>query len=239
MPTWPNRPAEYYLAALQHDDFRVRRQAAAALGVLGDTQAVEPLLLALVEDQIAEVRENAAYALGQLEDARAVEPLKTAALGDPDSQVRSTAMRALDHLKIAHPVEVHLAALRDPDWTVRYWAIRALGEDHDARAVAPLMELLKGDDKTLGPVLSVALGQLGKPAMLPLLDAMQHVDPMVRAQTVLALGPIADPEAHRAIEEALRDKDDYVRAHAQVALNTQTYEAFRRQRGGGEASEEE
>ncbi len=39
MPTWPNRPAEFYLAALADPDSRMRRQACAALETLGLTMS--------------------------------------------------------------------------------------------------------------------------------------------------------------------------------------------------------
>jgi HEAT repeat protein len=51
------------MSALKDQDFRVRRQAAWALGVIGDSQAVTDLLVAL-KDHDAGVRRQAAWAIG-------------------------------------------------------------------------------------------------------------------------------------------------------------------------------
>ena len=66
MPTWPNKSADFYLNALAHKDSRMRQQAAAALEVLGDRRAVEPLITLLNKDEKPTVRANAARALGLL-----------------------------------------------------------------------------------------------------------------------------------------------------------------------------
>jgi HEAT repeat protein len=86
MPTWPNRPAEAYLAALADPDPRVRRQAAAALEVLAERRAVLPLR-ALLGDPDAGVRANAARALGRLGDG-AIVPALVACLRDAAPAVR-------------------------------------------------------------------------------------------------------------------------------------------------------
>ena len=52
-------------AALKDDDPRVRRQAAWALGVIGDSRATTGLIVAL-KDADAGVRRQAAWALGAI-----------------------------------------------------------------------------------------------------------------------------------------------------------------------------
>jgi HEAT repeat protein len=61
------KPVEAYIAALDDADSQVRRQAAAALELLGDKGAVAPLL-AKLHDEDAQVRGNVARALGRLRD---------------------------------------------------------------------------------------------------------------------------------------------------------------------------
>lgn len=70
-----------------------RANAAEALGELGNTTAVGPLL-DLVNDESSRVRESVARALGRLGDPRAVEPL-TAMLEDESAGVRRAAQEAL------------------------------------------------------------------------------------------------------------------------------------------------
>ena len=54
----------------QEDD-EIRSRAAAALGEIGDTRAVEPLIAALKDSRYS-VGQQAALALGSMRDARAV-----------------------------------------------------------------------------------------------------------------------------------------------------------------------
>jgi hypothetical protein len=94
-----------FLAALEDEDARVRRDAARALGELGvaDERVVGSLLATLEdEDEDAEVRERAARALGELgvADERVIGPL-LAALKDEYPGVRWDAARALGELGVA------------------------------------------------------------------------------------------------------------------------------------------
>jgi HEAT repeat protein len=62
------------IAALKDNDWWVRRDAAEALGEIGDARTVEPLI-AVLKDKDRDVRWHAASALGEIGDARAVDPL--------------------------------------------------------------------------------------------------------------------------------------------------------------------
>jgi HEAT repeat protein len=72
--------------ALSYPNPAVRRDAAIALGKIGDVRAVEPLKILLI-DRSEDVRVAAAQALGELGDSRAIEAL-IRALNDtyPDLQ---------------------------------------------------------------------------------------------------------------------------------------------------------
>jgi HEAT repeat protein len=60
--------------ALANANRRVRQHAASALGLVGDTRAVEPLI-GLLRDPDDNVRANATSPLGLIGDVRAAEPL--------------------------------------------------------------------------------------------------------------------------------------------------------------------
>lgn len=77
--------------------FRVRSQAAASLGALGDHDAVPALVQSLIEDPNELVRGACAEALGEIadEDAR---PALRAAKQDPNPAVRVKAEAALAHM---------------------------------------------------------------------------------------------------------------------------------------------
>lgn len=74
----------------------VRREAAEALGQIGEGRAVEPLIAAL-KDPHKYVRRKVAEVLGQIGDARASEPL-FAALKDTDAYMRRKAAEALEQI---------------------------------------------------------------------------------------------------------------------------------------------
>ena len=87
---------------LHDDDPEVRKEAALALGIIGDERAVEPLIDALHDDDL-EVREWAAWALGMVGDERAVEPLIDALLHDEDPRVRWRVIYALERIRAVVP----------------------------------------------------------------------------------------------------------------------------------------
>jgi HEAT repeat protein/cyclophilin family peptidyl-prolyl cis-trans isomerase len=74
-------------------DARLRRRAALAIGRVGLTDGVAPLLAALKDPEPA-VRATAAFGLGLIGDASAAAPL-VAALEDPDPRVQGRAAEAL------------------------------------------------------------------------------------------------------------------------------------------------
>jgi HEAT repeat protein len=90
---------------------RSPERAATALGRIGDSSAVQPLVNALEHHQHVGVRVQAAAALGALRDPAAVEPLLRATR-DPDFDVRAEASHALDHLGAAGVIFGMSALLR-------------------------------------------------------------------------------------------------------------------------------
>jgi HEAT repeat protein len=81
------------MVALKDSDAQVRSQAAWALGLKGDSRAVESLVEAL-KDTDGHTRSQAAWALGLKGDYRAVEAL-SAATKDDNNHVRKQATWAL------------------------------------------------------------------------------------------------------------------------------------------------
>jgi HEAT repeat protein len=135
----PVSEAETRIGALHDQDWRVRCEAAAALGPLGDARAVEPLIRAL-GDESEYVRTPVASALGRLGDARAVGPL-IRALGDKDWNARNAVAGALRAIG-ASAVEPLIGALHDENSNARRAAVEALAAIDDPRAVSPLIGAL-------------------------------------------------------------------------------------------------
>jgi epoxyqueuosine reductase len=71
------------------------RNVAIALGNLGGTEAIAPLVQALIEDPEPLVRSHAAWALGQIDNATARQALERAARDEADPRVRIEIQSAL------------------------------------------------------------------------------------------------------------------------------------------------
>ena len=138
------------IGALEDEHPALREAAAEALGYVGGSAAVQPLLHTLHETTNLAVRVASVYALGMIGDQRAIDPL-ISLLGDTNEPPRARGMaaeklgefgddRALDPLR---------AALQDPLAEVRFWAAFALGESGDPRALGDLQQLAATDRSTL------------------------------------------------------------------------------------------
>lgn len=228
--------------ALKHKGEYFRQQAAIALGNIGDTRAVEPLLETL-RDKSKYVQKGAAEALDKLrwkpsDDSEmvvfllakqewdtlaklgqpAVEPL-IEALKEEDSWVRpKAAAEALGNIRDAKAVETLIEALNDKNKNVRKGATRALGKIGQP-AVEPLIEVLNDKNKDVREGATRALGNIGDTkAVEPLIKALEEGDSFVRQQAAEALGKIKDARTVEPLIEALKDKDMGVRGQTAEAL---------------------
>jgi len=202
----------------------IRRKAAYALGEIGDTRAVAPLIEAL-RDQDADLSCAAAYALGQIGDTRAVEPLITA-LEYPHA-VRFKYIDALGQLGDTRAVEPLIAFLDDYDYDTRdsrSHSMLALGEIGDARAVEPLLASLNtifdDDYKTACDAL-----RLLNPTIEVFLAALEDFESenswKVRSFAAEMLGEIGDTRAVEVLIASLENENEdspVVRATAANAL---------------------
>jgi len=196
-------------------DYYIRRTAAKALGDLGDSCAVEPLLL-VMRDREERVRQAAAEALGKLGDARAFQPL-VAALKDQDRDVCLAASNALVRFGDA-AVESLVAELNDGTPVVRLMAIDALAKIGGARALPSFVTALKDPDKDVRLAASNALVSIGGPAVELLMAESTNTNSVVRQLVIEALAKIGDARAVRSFVAALNDPDREVRLEASGAL---------------------
>lgn len=207
-----------------------RQLAARCLGLLGDPQAVEPLIAAArnTDDnpEQREARRAAIDALAKLGDRRAVKPLTallTAAADRPNKRSigSSAAMEytrsdcpdyalplALARLDGAAAVEPLVQALAAKNWAVQLAAVEALGDLGDKRAVEPLIEFFRRWKGSYHRQIAAAsaLGKLGdRRAVEPLAEML--ADPgMTFATAVVAevLGRLGGDPAAAAIELRLK-----------------------------------
>ncbi|OHC06226.1 MAG: hypothetical protein A3J92_00465 [Planctomycetes bacterium RIFOXYC2_FULL_41_27] len=126
-----------------------------AMGQIGDTRAVEPLI-AFLNHKEAKIREYTAVSLGKLRDSRAVASL-IAALNDEQERVRWYAADSLG--KIGDPVCVDslIKLLSDTNARVRESAVTALGQIGNQQAIESLVKALQDVDKRVAEQASESL----------------------------------------------------------------------------------
>jgi HEAT repeat protein len=187
------------IKALGHKEASLRKDAAMALGEVGDVRAVEPLIAALKEKSPdvgryvrvlhSQVRRAAAGALGKLGDTRAVDPL-IAALVDPE--VRSAARAAL--AKLVSPARANALAHEAKD------AVRTRREEAAWRKLEPLIGTLNHEDWRRRQ------------------RAAERMSTPKYVNAILQLEKSGDPRAEQAVVAALKDERVSVCCAAAAAL---------------------
>lgn len=224
-----DRQVANHIANLGHKDPNMRRQAANALGEIGDPVAV-PALIASLNDQTEYVRRKAAISLKRI-GAPAV-PALAQGLKSGEELVRNAAFDLLMEFGDASAIPALIEALKSDNLSVRKRAVQMLEKVGDASAVPALAALLRDKydafwrnkydalEREQSPFVPVSaastrsleewFAQVQKPS--------KHDHDQVRCGAVVALGRIGDPGALPALIEALVDEDCGVRCCAAEAL---------------------
>ena len=111
-----------------------------------------------------------------------------------------------------------IQALRDNESNVRGYAAEALGEINDTRAIDSLFLVPLDDQNEVRYSVGRALIKMGKPAVDPLIDALEVNQAIVREIAATALGEINDTKATGPLIQALGDENGDVRASAALSL---------------------
>ncbi len=230
------------IGLLGSEDKDVRRWAARALGLLGDTAALSPLVDRL-QDPRSEVKQEAARALGALGDRRALQPL-TKVLAGRDPEVRSAAAEALGGLRAEEAVDPLAAAARDANEPLQVAAIEALRKIGGVKAGARIRTIMETARKTVREAAVAALTGMTFDASSPenrasaavlrgdfdaalregaasadaLTSALCSRDPDYRVKAVQALKTLGSERAVHAMLGALDDSNRGVQEAAAQAL---------------------
>ncbi|HNT74615.1 MAG TPA: HEAT repeat domain-containing protein [Anaerolineae bacterium] len=202
-----------HLITLLRDDPNtyVRSAVAEALGHIGDTTAVYPLMDAL-HDPCTFVRRAAVISLGQLQ-AKEAQGALLQTLDDPNFYVRRAAINAIGKLEVRDMGAVLLPLLNTPDPRIRRTVITAMRRLNYQEATPHLIDLL--DTYVVNPtprdlpivkILVMALADLRARAAIPTLIRVIQGYVGGRSLAALALGKIGDPQAGPVLLEALADK---------------------------------
>lgn len=199
---------DIFIKALGDRDQNVQEIAAKALGQLGDSRAVDPLI-----NSLGSIGQIAAQALGQLGDP-VVEPL-IKVLGYGNKDMRAQAVGVLGQLKDVRAVEPLIKILLDRDKALREAAAKALdkiGWKPEQGEAAAIYWITKGNFTKC-----LAIGKSAAPALI---KTLADVDHEVREEAARALGQLHDPRAVEPLIRALEKPDQgrWVREAAATAL---------------------
>ncbi len=193
-----------------------RQQAATALGRIGDSRALQPLLTALAREREPRMSEALAEALGDLGDLKAI-PALLQELKRGNAAVQANAATALGRLRATEAVDalIELAVKRQ-----NKNALAALGAIGDQRALPVLLNAFKSTNPALRSVAAAALGRLGHRDAVTLLAQAFTTEKSdsVRGAIVSALGELGDPHALPALRGALTAKGASYREELAWAL---------------------
>ncbi len=129
--------------------------------------------------------------------------------------VVSICLFPIGYLQAANIDEL-IQQLNQDNIIARLHAAKALGEARDARAVSPLIAVLK--DEKCGSTAANALAKIGQPSVAPLCATLKADNPVARRNAAMALGKIKDSSAVEPLIAALNDDNPIVRRNAAKAL---------------------
>ncbi len=204
-----------FIIALSDEDWRLRKEAAEALGKLKDERAVQHLSEVLLNDKDADVRRAAAWALGEIGSPDAISAL-VRALDDEDRGVRESAVDALAKIGA---LDALLSALKSKKARVKSAAALALGRMGAEDAIPHLSEVLRNEkNPEVKWSAAWALAEIGRKSLRALISALNDEDECVRWCAVEALGKLKDERAVDHLIKLLNDDARNVRSGAAWAL---------------------
>ncbi|MDD1677632.1 MAG: HEAT repeat domain-containing protein [Methanomicrobiales archaeon] len=208
--------AERLAQALRDPDCGVRWKAAEALGRLGSPAL--PFLLHAIHDSSADIRWRATLTLGSSGEKDAI-PALINILTDADRYVRGRAIVALAGFG-EDVVDPLARAAENEDPLIRSGAIRAFGlrGDPGLKVLVGILERTPGEE--LLSSLEDAFFDQGARAVAPLLEILRNVkDAPVRALVCRVLGRLGDVETLPLIAQVRdHDEDEGVRTEAAITI---------------------
>lgn len=195
-------------------------------------EAIPAVLTILKSGQTVESRIRAAHVLAEIDDMKVAMPLAEAAAAGPD-ELTDAAVVALCRLhrvkqRSAHAEPIYtegliepfelvgaralnglLMAVKHPDKDVRQTAIALLGSHEDPRMIAPLIELVDGDELWVLSDAASILSRFDDPRVIPALvrNAKKTIPAYSPPPCVAALAYMRE-RARKEIDEICRNDDD-------------------------------
>ncbi len=188
---------------LRDEDIDVCIDAINALGKLGDSTAVKPLINSLINDPDGDVKTAIINALGAIGNAEVAPHLIEVALAKPEN------------------LEWDDEGDWDCWWDMQREAVKALGKMKIVEAIPTLLTLFKDEDEIgqdIEDELLTALITIGGIGEMAVIGQLESSIPRQRRRAVKALAHSTSKESVTALLKALQDSDESVRAYAIEAL---------------------
>jgi len=181
---------KHLIDPLQDSDEYVRRAAVEVLNELATADSIKDLLGA-IRDRDWWVRERAADALAKIGGPKVIEAMLEL-IKDDDKFIRRTAIEVINSSTDPRTLDYLIEALNDEDWWVRERTVDALAAAGNRRAIVPLLELAKKDNKAR-PIIMQALVTIGDKAVArDLLQFLGDPEPNVQIEVLNALAELVE-----------------------------------------------
>lgn len=186
-----------------------RQVACELLSLLGDANAVHPLVYAL-DDQDVSVREAAYKALGRLNHPLAASPMVDHLEKETQDPVRIAAIHALGQLRASHAVDLLAKLLFDTNSKIRIAAAHALGLIRDLRASDDLVSSLVDDNLYVRATACESLGHLGNTEIKShIIQLLGDIAPLVREKALESLSRLGDSRLVQAYSDIFFGDDSH------------------------------
>jgi bilin biosynthesis protein len=209
-------------ALSDHPNPRVRSAVARSLAKIADPEAVENLVIALIEDQDTGVRAAAAAALSRLEESAVPGLVSVLASPTCDEARKGQAAWALSQVGPAG-LSALMPSLQHPDVDVRCAVLRSIAKiaqgQPNLAVIACLETSLKDEFAPVRAEAIRALADLNQQQSIGAITlGIQDQDPDVRQAAVIALGRFRNTEALPSLKIALQDSVMGIRSLAQLSI---------------------
>jgi len=207
---------------LQDESEHVRRGAVEVLNALADSESIKDLL-GVLRDKDWWVRVRAADALGKIGGSAVVDSVLEL-IKDEDPFIRRTVIEILNTTSDERSFNALISVLDDEDWWVRERAVDALAELGDSRAVPVLIPMLSRDIETSRLVIRALGKIGEQSALAPILDMLYVNDRSIVKEALQALIPLTQapqaPQVQKAVQELGENANESVGETAQATLKT-------------------
>lgn len=127
---------------------------------------------------------------------------------------------AILQMRIDESFDKLIEALNSKKKNIRLNATKVLGMNGDSKAIGPLIDTLKDNNKLVRREASTALSRMGNEAVDPLINILAADDWRVRGAAAWVLGSLKDEKAIKPLEKLLDDESGFVKTGAKNALNS-------------------